>query len=192
MSRLMLFAVLSVAMLVGCDRAGDDGAQPGDASGSEVAAKAALTGAVDRSFKGTARPDLVVSDGAGVQLDLGAVEGPVLLNLWATWCAPCVVEMPQLDALADALEGEVKIITVSQDMRGAEVVAPFFAARGFARLEPWLDPEAELSAQFSEAGQLPLTILFDASGREVWRVAGGYEWDSASAITLVREGLAQP
>jgi thiol-disulfide isomerase/thioredoxin len=192
MSRVLLIALLPVAMLAGCDRAADGGAQPGDAPPSAVAASAALTGEVDRSFQGSARPDLVVSNGAGERLDLGAVDGPVLLNLWATWCAPCVTEMPQLDALAGALEGEAKVITVSQDLRGAEVVGPFFAARSFARLEPWLDPQTELSAQFSQSGQLPLTILFDASGREVWRVAGGYEWDNAAAIALVREALEQP
>ncbi len=144
---------------------------------------------LDTSFAGTALPDLVVKDAAGRSLDLGSLEGPVLINLWATWCAPCVTEMPQLDRLAGELEGEVRVITISQDLRGAEAVGPFFAAKGFARLEPWLDPETALSAQFSEAGQLPLTILFDASGKEVWRVAGGYEWASAGAIAQVRAGL---
>lgn len=145
---------------------------------------------IDPSFAGTLVPEMVVRNADGAELDLGITEGPMLLNLWATWCAPCVVEMPQLDALAGELEGELRVVTVSQDMRGAEVVTPFFAARGFARLEPWLDPETELSAQFSQSGQLPLTILFDASGREVWRVAGGYEWDSPEAIAAVREAIA--
>lgn len=188
MSRSLLIACLSVGLLAGCDRAADEGAQPGDADAAQSAG--ALTGTIDASFAGTALPDLVVSDGAQRSLDLGSVEGPVLLNLWATWCAPCVVEMPQLDELAGALEGEVRVITISQDLRGAEVVDPFFAARDFARLEPWLDPETALSAQFSPAGQLPLTILFDASGKEVWRVAGGYEWASKAAIADVRAGLA--
>jgi hypothetical protein len=97
--------------------------------------------------------------------------------------------MPQLDALAGELDGEVRVITISQDIRGAEVVTPFFAEKGFARLEPWLDPETQLSAQFSPEGVLPLTILFDASGKEVLRVAGGYEWDSPAAIALIRDSL---
>jgi thiol-disulfide isomerase/thioredoxin len=130
------------------------------------------------------------ADAAGGTLDLAAQDGPVLINLWATWCAPCVKEMPQLDRLAAELEGEVKVITISQDMRGAEVVTPFFARAGFAKLEPWLDPETNLSAQFTPEGMLPLTILFDASGKEVLRVAGGYEWDSPEAITMIRAGLA--
>lgn len=131
------------------------------------------------------------SDVEGGTLDLAAQDGPVLINLWATWCAPCVVEMPQLDALAGELEGEVRVITISQDVRGAEVVTPFFAKKGFARLEPWLDPDAQLSAQFTPEGLLPLTILFDAQGKEVLRVAGGYEWDSPEAIDTIREALAQ-
>lgn len=188
MSRSLLIACLSVAFLAGCDRAADEGAQPADAT--EAPGAGALTGTIDTSFAGTALPDLVLKDGAGKTLDLGAIEGPVLVNLWATWCAPCVVEMPQLDTLAGTLDGEVRVITVSQDLRGGEVVDPFFAAKGFARLEPWLDPETQLSAQFSEAGQLPLTILFDASGKEVWRVAGGYEWAGEAALAEVRKGLA--
>lgn len=134
-------------------------------------------------------PALVLTDPAGKTLDLEALEGPVLLNLWATWCAPCVKEMPQLDRLAEALEGEVRVITVSQDVRGAEVVTPFFAKGGYARLEPWLDPDAALSGQFTPEGVLPLTILFDASGKEVLRVTGGYEWDSPEAEALVRGSI---
>jgi len=142
-----------------------------------------------RQFAGTAIPDLQFRDPAGRVLDLGAQDGPVLLNLWATWCGPCVKEMPQLDALAGELEGEVKVITVSQDVRGAEVVTPFFARSGLKRLEPWLDPDTALSAQFTPEGALPLTILFDANGKEVLRVAGGYDWGSPDAAKLVRDAL---
>lgn len=144
---------------------------------------------VDRSHAGTPLPALRFKDAGGKVLDLGATDGPVLLNLWATWCAPCVKEMPQLDRLAGTLEGEVRVVTVSQDVRGGEVVTPFFAKGGFARLQPWLDPDTQLSAQFTPEGVLPLTILFDASGKEVLRVTGGYDWDSPEAARLVREAL---
>jgi thiol-disulfide isomerase/thioredoxin len=173
-------------LLGGCDRAAEAPAQP--VAGEERAAAAA--GTVDRRFAGTALPAIEVADPAGKALDLGAQDGPVLLNLWATWCAPCVKEMPQLDSLADTLEGEVRVLTVSQDVRGAAVVEPFFAKGGYARLEPWLDPDAALSAQFTPEGALPLTILFDARGRELLRVAGGYDWGSPEAAELIRESLA--
>ena len=144
---------------------------------------------VERKFAGTLLPAMTFADPAGKTLDLGAQDGPVLVNLWATWCAPCVVEMPQLDALAGELEGEVRVITISQDIRAGEVVTPFFAEKGFTRLEPWLDPETQLSAQFSPEGVLPLTILFDGSGKEVLRVAGGYEWGSPEAAAMIRDAL---
>lgn len=175
--------VAPILLLAGCDRAGEAPAQP-------VETAKAATGTVVRSFAGTPLPAMQFSDAAGKVLDLDAQDGPVLINLWATWCGPCVVEMPQLDALAGELDGEVRVITISQDLRGAEVVTPFFAQRQFVRLEPWLDPDAQLSAQFSPEGQLPLTILFDAKGKEVLRVAGGYEWDSSAAIAEIRTNLA--
>ena len=186
MSRSSLILSLSLLLLAGCDRAAEAPAQPaaeGEVSGTP-------TGLMTRQFAGTPLPAMQFSDAAGGTLDLAAQDGPVLINLWATWCAPCIKEMPQLDALAAELEGEVRVITISQDMRGAEVVTPFFARAGFAKLEPWLDPETSLSAQFTPEGMLPLTILFDASGKEVLRVAGGYEWDSPEAIAMIRKGLA--
>lgn len=147
------------------------------------------TGLMTRQFAGTPIPAMAFVDAAGNTLDLAAQDGPVLINLWATWCGPCVKEMPQLDALAGEMDGEVRVITVSQDIRGAEVVTPFFAKGGYARLEPWLDPDATLSAQFTPEGALPLTVLFDAKGKEVLRVAGGYEWDSSEAIAMIRDAL---
>jgi thiol-disulfide isomerase/thioredoxin len=181
MSRSSLILAVSLLLLAACDRPADAPAQPAETGPP--------AGVVERKFAGTPLPAMQFSDPAGKTLDLAAQDGPVLVNLWATWCPPCVVEMPQLDALAGELEGEVRVITISQDIRGAEVVKPFFVEKGFARLEPWLDPETQLSAQFSPEGVLPLTVLFDASGKEVLRVAGGYEWDSPQAIAMIRDSL---
>ncbi|MFY7745272.1 MAG: TlpA family protein disulfide reductase [Erythrobacter sp.] len=190
MSRSSLILAIPLLLLAGCDRPAQAPAQPGEGAGEAAEGAKAAAGVVDCKFAGTPLPALTFKDKAGKVLDLGAQDGPVLVNLWATWCGPCVVEMPQLDALAGELEGEVRVITVSQDLRGAETVTPFFAEKGFARLEPWLDPDTQLSAQFTPEGALPLTILFDAKGKEVLRVAGGYEWDSPAAIAMIRESLA--
>jgi thiol-disulfide isomerase/thioredoxin len=185
MSRSPLILALPLLLLAGCDRAADEPAQPGAAAQEEKP----VASVPIRQFAGTPLPDLELADAEGRKLDLGQQDGPVLLNLWATWCGPCVKEMPALDALAGTLEGEVRVITVSQDVRGAEVVTPFFAKGGYARIEPWLDPETALSAQFTPEGALPLTILFDASGKEVLRVAGGYGWGTPEAAALVRAAL---
>lgn len=132
-------------------------------------------------------PDLTLTDPAGKTLRLPDLKGtPVLLNLWATWCAPCVKEMPLLDTLAADTKGKLRVITASQDMQGAEKVAPFFAGKRFAHLEPWLDPENELVFHFS-GNNLPFTVLYDAQGREVWRVAGDLNWSAKENREKVAE-----
>lgn len=184
---LLLVLGLSIT-LAACDRAQESGAQQ---QGSLQADKAVLTGTVDRAFAGQLLPAINVAHPDGQTLNLGAVQGqPVLINLWATWCAPCVVEMPMLDRLADELGDEARVITVSQDLRGADLVTPFFAKHGYRNLEPWLDPDNALGDAIG-GGILPVTVLYDASGQEVFRVAGGYEWDSEEAIAQIREGLSE-
>jgi len=130
-------------------------------------------------------PAASLTDPDGKQLNLGALQGkPVLLNLWATWCAPCVKEMPQLDALAEAYGDGLRVVTVSQDMQGADKVVPFFAAGGFKQLEPWLDPQAELGFALGGA-VLPTTVFYDSSGAEVWRVSGEFDWSSEEARAAI-------
>ena len=138
---------------------------------------------------GTLMPALNVADPEGRELNLGALQGePVLLNLWATWCAPCVKEMPLLDELASDYEGRLRVVTVSQDMGSPDKVSEFFAQNDFAHLEPWLDPQVELG--FALGGvQLPTTVLYDASGQEIWRVQGDLDWSSEDARAAIDEGL---
>jgi len=191
MLRFSFILAAMVLALGGCDRAREGEAQPTNApQAAEGDDTTALAGVVSRDQAGEPLPEFTVTDPAGNTLDLASLEGrPVLLNLWATWCAPCVVEMPMLDALAQDMAGELRVVTVSQDIRGAEKVEPFFDERGFERLEPWLDPDSELAVRMSEGGQLPLTVLYDAQGREVLRIAGGYEWDGEEARALIGEAL---
>lgn len=152
--------------------------------------KPVLTGVIDDSRAGDLLPAIEVRDPAGKALNLGALQGqPVLINLWATWCAPCVVEMPMLDDLAQDLGDDIRVLTISQDLQGAEVVEPFFAKMKFASLKPWLDADNKLMTA-TNADNFPTTILYDASGREVWRVTGDYDWSSAEtqeAITAAIE-----
>ncbi|RZV35970.1 MAG: TlpA family protein disulfide reductase [Sphingomonadaceae bacterium] len=172
-------------MLAGCDRAAPEAAQ---GEGALADDKASLVGEVDRRYAGELMPAETVYLPDGREFNLGALQGqPVLVNLWATWCAPCKKEMPLLDALAQEREGTLRVITVSQDKQGTSVVEPYFAAAKFALLEPWLDPQAKLLEHFGDG--LPISILYDASGREVWRIEGDYDWDNASAAGIIDEGL---
>lgn len=193
MLRSIAFVGVLTLVLGACDSGPDDAVQETAASAvpSEAATPRQLPGEVVRTHAGTQLPDLAFEDPQGNTLDLGEQDRPTLVNLWATWCAPCVIEMPSLDSLAGEFEGELDVLTVSQDARGAELVEPFFAERDFQYLEQWLDPQNELSSALTDGGLLPVTILFDAQGREILRVSGGYEWDSEEAIAMVSEALEE-
>ncbi|MXO74538.1 redoxin family protein [Altererythrobacter aerius] len=187
-SRLSFTLVLSAALVAGCSRE-----EPVDPQ-AEVAEAAAgqLTGMIDRSRAGDLMPAVTLTDPTGRSLNTGALSGqPVLLNLWATWCAPCVEEMPLLDALAGEYEGKVRVLVASQDLQGAEKVVPFFQANRFRHLEPWLDRETLLSSALGGDGVLPTTVLYDGSGQEIARVVGGYDWQSPEARALVDEAIAE-
>ncbi|MEE4289658.1 MAG: TlpA disulfide reductase family protein [Erythrobacter sp.] len=190
MIRVSSVVVIAALALGGCDSAPADGVQQGAVEAPAEAGPGA-GGEILRTRAGEAIPAMTVVDPDGARLDLAAIGQPVLLNLWATWCGPCKVEMPQLDALAGELAGEVRVLAVSQDIQGAEKVVPFFAEQGFDNLEPWMDTQTELGVKLAEGGMLPTTILYDAEGREVFRVAGIYEWDGEEAIAQIREALAQ-
>ena len=141
---------------------------------------------VDRSHAGTSAPDTLFQDPAGEPASIPQYAGKaVLLNLWATWCAPCVVEMPALDALA-ARERNIMVLAVSQDRYGQADVEAFFANRDFRNLQPNIDPELTLMRRLG-INTLPTTILYDASGREIWRMKGMADWQGRSAARLIAE-----
>ena len=146
-------------------------------------------GAIDRDQAGELMPAINLAHPDGRTLNLGALQGrPVLLNLWATWCAPCVKEMPLLDALAADYGDTLRVIVASQDLQGAEKVVPFFEQNDLPNLEPWMDSEAQLS--FAMSGILPTTVLYDASGQEVWRVVGDVDWADPEVRGAIDEALA--
>ena len=186
----LLSLTCAIALLAGaCDRQSAEPAQQQENSAEANAEE--LTGTLDRTHAGAALPEVTVTDPAGTTLNLAEASGkPMLLNLWATWCAPCVVEMPMLDAIAGEMGDRLRVVTVSEDMKGAEVVVPFFEQKGFANLPHWMDPEMDLAFGFGGGASLPLTVLYDAEGKEVWRMIGGFDWSSDEARALIEEGLA--
>lgn len=113
---------------------------------------------------------------------------PAVVNLWATWCAPCVKELPALVNLQKLLGDGATVVTLSVDRGGAYAVGAFFAKTGIEGLKTLVDPRAE-SLQTLQARGLPTTILVDAHGREVARYEGPAEWDSADMAALVKERL---
>jgi thiol-disulfide isomerase/thioredoxin len=184
-SRLLNLAVLGLAVVLGgCNKESSEKAQPQPSASS--AKPEGLSGVIDRSHKGSAMPDFTLTDQSGRHTTLASFKGkPLLVNLWATWCAPCIAELPMLDKLAADKAGKLKVLTVSQDMSNTERVAPFLAGKA-PHLEPWLDPKNDLAFHY-DAGTLPTTIYYDASGKEVWRYVGGHDWTGAETATMLAE-----
>lgn len=178
--------LLGTLMIAGCDKRSGPGSQANETMPAGNAAASMPPRAVDRSHKGEAAPAFAFLDPGGRKTTLAAFRGkPVLLNLWATWCIPCRAEMPTLDALAGRKGAALPVITLSQDMKGRELVDPYFARSGFRHLKPWTDPDMAFSLGMN--ANLPTTILYDAAGREVWRVSGEMDWAGAKAAALLGE-----
>jgi thiol-disulfide isomerase/thioredoxin len=135
-------------------------------------------------------PELSFQDLAGNEAGLDLFRGQVVvLNLWATWCAPCREEMPSLDRLQQAFEGEpVRVIALSVDRAGPDRVKAFLDEIGAANLSVYRDPTVKAARTLKVPG-LPATLLIDRQGREVGRVLGLARWDGDAAITAVRRLL---
>ena len=139
-----------------------------------------------KSHPPTPVPALSFTDGAGGTVGLDGFRGHgLVVNLWATWCVPCVTEMPALDALARTLAPSgVRVLTVSLDRGGADAVRPFFAAHGIRSLPLLLDPHSATLAALGLDG-IPVTLLVDRQGREVARLQGPVDWATPQAAALV-------
>jgi len=113
----------------------------------------------------------------------------LLVNFWATWCGPCVREMPSLKRLQAKLGGDrFEVLALSEDRRGWEVMAPFLARLDLQGLPAFHGSRIDLMRAFAVQG-LPTTILLGRDGREIGRLVGPAEWDSAEAVALIRHYL---
>ena len=188
---------LILLVLAGCDKESQPKGQAQPAStgqaGASDTAEIALESAngmratLSYKFAGQKAPSATFADAQGQDVSLADFEGkPLLLNIWATWCAPCKAEMPTLDALAASEKGRMNVIAVSQDLEGRGPVVAFFKETAVKNLVPYTDADNALLTAFNNAIALPTTILYDSDGKEVWRVAGGVEWDEAEMAKLLR------
>ncbi|HTQ12990.1 MAG TPA: TlpA disulfide reductase family protein [Rhizomicrobium sp.] len=129
-----------------------------------------------------AMPEVAFVDAAGTRRTLAAFKGHyVLLNLWATWCAPCVKELPALARLQAADPGLVVVAVNASHNSNAADTAAFLRAHGAGTLSVYMDSNAALISAFGAAG-LPLSVLIDPQGREVARASGPADWDQPGAI----------
>lgn len=183
----MRVSVLPVLLLLAaCDRQSTPQPQGEPAKPASPATMAAPSKA-DYSHKGAPAPANAFAAPNGDSVTFADFKGrPILVNLWATWCAPCLKELPSIDVLAAREAEGLQVLAISQDMKGRAVVAPWWDKQGFKLLEPYVDEKADLSFAFG-GGSLPMTILFDAQGKEVWRVVGEMDWAGDAAKALIAE-----
>ena len=178
----LILLLLALLALGGCDRQKPEGQQGTQQSSDDGKG-------VDRGHAGKPAPEVTFKDPDGGDISLSDFRGvPVLVNLWATWCAPCIKELPTLEKLSDAHldDGQLGVIAVSQDMAPQGSVTAFLNSHQLDGLGAYHDPQMALSGAVG-AQILPTTILYDGQGKEVWRYVGDLDWTSAEAKVLLAE-----
>jgi len=137
-------------------------------------------------------PAFDFSDSGGARVSLAAWRGKVVLvNLWATWCQPCLNEMPALDRLKAKIgDPAFDVVAISLDRGGIEKPRKFLDKIGARHLALYHEGGGTLGPKLRMVG-MPTSLLIDANGREIGRLAGPAEWDGADAVRLIRAALEQ-
>ena len=180
---MRLILILLVALLAaGCDRQKADAPQAPDAEAQSAKG-------LDRSHKGEPAPSVKFKAPDGSDFDLtGFKGGPLLVNLWASWCAPCIKELPTLQELEQSQneDGALRVIAVSQDMAPQGSVEAFLAERDLGRFAAFHDADMKLTDALG-IQVMPTTILYDSQGKEIWRYVGDLDWTGEEAKKLLAE-----
>ena len=137
-------------------------------------------------------PDIVFYDEANNPVKLDRWRGKVVvLNIWATWCPPCVKEMPTLDRLQQKLGGDFfQVVVLSVDEAGVKAVKQFFKQTRVKNLDIHMDPGFKAAGALNALGLLT-TLLIDVQGREMGRLVGDAEWDTPEMIGFFRKIIAR-
>ncbi len=180
----LLSAVLYTALVLGANTAHADIA----------AAEAAREGTMKKLIFSDPTPVSTNSftDPSGGEYTLADFEGKyVLVNFWATWCAPCRKEMPMLSELQTNLGGDTfEVVTIATGRNLQVAIDRFFEEIGVDNLPKYLDPRSSLARDMGVLG-LPITLILDPEGREIARMRGDAEWNSESAYAVL-EAILPP
>lgn len=139
-----------------------------------------------------ALPDIEFFDGTGKAVKISQWRGRVvLINLWATWCAPCRKEMPALAELQGKLGSkDFEVVAISIDRKGLEASSAFLKETGADSLKLYVEPSSRILNELQALG-LPATVLVDRQGREIGRLLGPAEWNSPEAVNLIEAALSE-
>ncbi len=180
-------ALVSLTLLAALGACHKQAAPAPQAQALQEPAPAPAPSGSDVTQAGKQIPTAEIRNGDGAAARLSDLKGkPLLVNLWATWCVPCIKELPTLDALAARDGTKLQVVVVNEDLEGARVVTPFLQKRPLKNLKPWLDTANALMIPL-KASSLPTTILYDANGKEVWRVSRDMDWTGPEAAKLLAQ-----
>jgi thiol-disulfide isomerase/thioredoxin len=137
-----------------------------------------------------ALPQVPLADAGDAAASLDPYAGKwMVVNFWATWCAPCRKEMPSLAALADDMP-DLAVVPIATGRNAVEGIQRFYAEVGVTDRLPLLrDPKAEMAHQMGVLG-LPVTLIVNPEGQEVARLIGGAEWNSPEALAVLKALMA--
>ncbi len=172
-----LVVVLYTSLIIGANAGHADVAAADAARAGDMRKLAFAAAPVDL-------PEIGLVDEADAARSLAEYKGQwVVLNFWATWCAPCRAEMPTLQGLDSAMGDDFSVVTVATGRNSIDGIDKFFAEAGITSLPKLRDPKSELARNMGVLG-LPLTVILNPEGQEVARLIGDADWNSADAKVM--------
>ena len=190
---VLAFAIGAAVLIAGAAAVyviGHHGAKPGLGTALKPLARGEMAKLAISA--GAAAPTTLILDPTGKPVTLAAIEGPVtVVNLWATWCPPCVKEMPTLAALQSAYGTRIKVAAISMDKADDADKARAFIAE-HPPLAFYQDPKSAFAFGLDPAAEgYPTTLIYDRKGRERARLSGGADWNGPEARAVINALLAE-
>ena len=136
-----------------------------------------------------ALPNPLVLDMNDNVVEIGSNGDILVINFWATWCAPCKKEMPSLNNLAENMKyDDVRIITVASGRNSKEAIESFFSDNDLVNLKKFRDPKGKIAMSYGVTA-LPTTVVIDPSGKEIGRIIGDIDWNTKNIRAFFRNLL---
>ena len=134
-------------------------------------------------------PKPIILDANENMVEIGYDEDILIINFWATWCAPCKKEMPSLNSLAQNMKYEdIQIITIASGRNSKEAIDGFFDDNNLVNLKKYRDPRGRIAVKYGVTA-LPTTVVINPTGLEIGRIIGDIDWDTADVRSFFKKLL---